>query len=361
MATVSDRNGVRPGAGGSSTPAGTADRLLSQYQRQKALGDTMKSLAEGDPRGIISKAAMGETSGDVGGYLLPYELQLGIDSHLQEYSLFHRHAWRQPMKTYTCQIPSFDLTSGNASGVTPLLGGFTLSYDQENTAEAESEPTFAGGQLVSRYIAAYCVVSNQLVADGGIALGAYLEQGFARVIAFAVERQCFVGTGVGTIMGVINSPATVSVARAGGSDISTTDMGNMMKALFPASYANSWWACNPSCMTKIAALASYQASSYFDTGSSILMGYLYGRPLMVTEKLPALGTAGDIVLFDPTMYALGTRSISIDYSKEVPSLWTNYQSVYRVVWRGDGQPMPKGTFTLADGATTSGCFVRLAA
>jgi HK97 family phage major capsid protein len=78
------------------------------------------------------------------------------------------------------------------------------------------------------------------------------------------------------------------------------------------------------------------------------IGWLAGFPVLVSEKLPALGTSGCVMLCDFSKYLLGTRQeLQIDVSPHVNFL--KNQMTWRVVWRGDGQPWLNNSITLADG------------
>jgi HK97 family phage major capsid protein len=85
---------------------------------------------------------------------------------------------------------------------------------------------------------------------------------------------------------------------------------------------------------------------------------LLGRPAFPTEKLPALGTTGDIVLIDPALYVIGDRmSVEIAASEHVNFL--KNQMTWRVVERVDGQPWMERPVTLQDGSTQVSPFVVL--
>ena len=82
--------------------------------------------------------------------------------------------------------------------------------------------------------------------------------------------------------------------------------------------------------------------------------------MYVTEKLPALNTAGDILLVDPTYYLIGDRSgVAIAYSEHYK--FVNDQGTWRFVKRVDGQPWVNAAITLQDGTRTVSPFVALAA
>ena len=85
---------------------------------------------------------------------------------------------------------------------------------------------------------------------------------------------------------------------------------------------------------------------------------LMGRPAIPTEKLPALGGTGDLLLIDPTLYVVGDRmQIEIAASEHVNFL--KNQMTWRFVERIDGRPWLDNAITLQDGSTQVSPFVVL--
>lgn len=326
---------------------------LSVSERRKSLARWCRETA--NPR---RKAAMAEYAGATGGYLVPPELYVGIDEKLKERKLFHKRAYHQPMGSHECWIPAFDLSASHATGASPLFAGLAPGWTTvEGQALDQSNPAFAGGKLVTRDLECYAAASNQLLDDGGEeALGAYLEEKFYQALAWGVERACFIGDGATMPAGVASSPATKVVTRAGSGTIAQADVANMVGALLPACFKNAVWGCSVSALAKVAALAFYSANNVRDEETD-LCGLLFARPLYVTENLPAVGTQGDLVLFDPTQYVLGERHVEVTASRH-PNFLAN-QTVFRLWWRGDGRLLPNGLATLADGTTTTGVAVAL--
>jgi HK97 family phage major capsid protein len=77
---------------------------------------------------------------------------------------------------------------------------------------------------------------------------------------------------------------------------------------------------------------------------------LLGRPLFVTEKLPVLGTAGDVLFVAPRQYTLGVRNrLQIDRSAHAG--FANDLDSWRGIVRATGEPSWRTVYTAADGTT----------
>ncbi len=332
--------------------------------RRKRLGEFAQCSFSTDPfqreRVAHCKSSMSEASGSGGGFLVPVELLVGVDACLAERGLFHRLAYQQPMVSRECDVPAFDLTVAHAAGDSPLFGGMTAAWQEELKKLPATAPAFSSAKLVASNLQATVNVSNQLMADGGEALGAYLERAFAELILWKVEYACFQGSGVGMPLGIVNAPATNQVARQTTNVVSQTDLANMEAGLIPAAYPDSVWACHPTVKSTLMLQANANWTVNMVPGDEHgLCGYIGGRPLYVSEKLPTLGSTGDICLFDPCLYVLGRRWLEICSTPWEPNAWNTFSTTFRIIWRGDGMPLPKGTCLLADNATTAGAFVAL--
>ena len=81
-------------------------------------------------------------------------------------------------------------------------------------------------------------------------------------------------------------------------------------------------------------------------------GVLLGWPIYTSEKVPALGTAGDLSLIDRKMYWVGRRSgLEIGLSEHF--LFDTDQLAIRAKIRNDGKPGQIAPFYLADGTQSN--------
>lgn len=304
----------------------------------------------------VRKAALNEESGTAGGYTLPPAMSLALLKSLVERSFVYPRALRVDMDTRVVQAPIFDL--GTVTNQSPFVGGMTWKWGSE-PAPTETDPVFASVDLTSWDLIGYTRVSNQVLEDAGPDAERLYVELFAMAAGFQAEYAFFQGTGSSNQMplGMINAPCAVKVARNTASQIKLVDVETMAGHLLPSGWANAVWAVNPSAIPQLGQLTGFvpNAWHYHERGAC---GFLNSRPVFPTEKLPALGGLGDLVLFDPSLYVVGTRTeVLVDASPH--SRFANYQTEFLVILRIDGKPLMNNSVTLADGSTTASMVVVL--
>ena len=161
---------------------------------------------------------------------------------------------------------------------------------------------------------------------------------------------------------MLNASATVAVTRAGATQVQFADVAGMWAKLLPHSWSRAVWAFSPSVVPQLLQLKDGANRAIFisiDQGATKSPNWsLLGRPAFPTEKLPALGTKGDLMLIDPTLYVVGDRmQIEIAASEHVHFL--KNQTTWRVIERVDGQPWLDNAITLQDASTQVSPFVVL--
>ena len=87
---------------------------------------------------------------------------------------------------------------------------------------------------------------------------------------------------------------------------------------------------------------------------------ILGRPLLFTEKVPALGSAGDLSFVDFNWYAIGDRS-SLHIESSVHAQFTSDTTVFRAIERVDGRSWLTSAITPANSSSTRSAFVALEA
>ena len=159
-------------------------------------------------------------------------------------------------------------------------------------------------------------------------------------------------------MGVIHSPCTVEVARAGVDAIVYADVLHMLDVFLGESKAV--WVINKACRSQIVSLQDAAGNSIFIQGNITkkIPDILLGIPIKWTYKVPALGTRGDIGLYDFSKYIIkDCFGPAFDKSKHVYFL--SNKTALKMFGNVDGKPWLKGTLTADDNVTEISPFVVL--
>jgi HK97 family phage major capsid protein len=200
----------------------------------------------------------------------------------------------------------------------------------------------------------YINLSRECIQDaGGIAAEVSSRMAFALGQTF--DAKILNGDGVACPLGVIHSDAAVVHARQTANQVMWDDITEMLARLHPAFVANAAWYVNPSVMPYLLQMSDASSRAiWMPNGSAAAAspGLLYGRPVFLTDKIPQVGSKGDVVLADLSMYAVGIRQqISVERSDSVE--WYADLVSLRTITRCDGRPLLDEKITPQNGSDLS--------
>ena len=322
-------------------------------------------MKDEDPKSHETKDMSGQ-SGAAGGFLIPAEFQATLMSAAAEASIVRRKATVIPMRRRQLDVPVLDQTATTA-GQPHWFGGLRFYWAEEASAKTESDAAFRQISLVAHKLIGYTRVSDELLDDSAISLEAFFSGplGFAGGVAWMEDYAFLRGNGAGQPLGIINAGATIVEPRAVANAIGVDDLADMLKDFLPSGRGE--WCISQSAMSQMIQLSGPAANpSYFwlpaltGPGQGSIPGYLFGFPVRWTEKLPTLGSQGDILLCDCAYYLIGDRQATTVESTKYDR-WVYDQTSWRVVHRVDGQPWLSAPLTLQDGTTQISPFVILGA
>jgi HK97 family phage major capsid protein len=291
-----------------------------------------------------------------GGFSVPTEFVAEmLDASLED-EIVRPLADVVPMSSSTKMVSGFD--SGSAAGGT-LYGGFTGQWVEEGGEITAKTPQMRRVQLTAKKLALLTQVSNELLADGD-GYGTQLEGALVKAIGWFLDTAFLTGTGAGQPLGVLHDPALITVAKEDGQAKQTIDYLNLTKMfarIHPASINRAVWVANATAIPQLLTL-----TIAVGTGGSVVpvltesngQFRMLTRPVLFTEKLPAVGTVGDILLADFSQYKIGLRQgMSVDRSSHAG--FTSNTTYVRGILRGDGQGKWGAPYTPAAGDTLSWC------
>lgn len=297
--------------------------------------------------------AYSENDPATGGFLVPEEMRAMIMSLAMEQSIMRSRATVVTMSSLTTSIPFVDATTHVGS----VFGGMVFYWIGESSTITATEARFGKVKLEANKLVGGARVPNELWADAA-ALTTWLEVAAPMGIAFYEDVAFLNGNGVDQPLGILKSPALVQFDRAANAALAPADVYGMYARMLPQSLGNAVWLVNQTSLPSVFGLAQAVGTggapvNILDITSTPTMTLL-GRPLIVTEKIPAFdnGAGNDLLFVDPTYYLIGDRQgVSLDYSEH--SRFMNDETELRVIERVDGRPWVQSAVTPLNGDPVS--------
>ena len=297
-----------------------------------------------------------------GGFLIPETMRSEIYDLVLEQSVVRPRASVITMGAGKMVLPYVDQTTHVGS----VFGGMSFSRVKESTSVTPTEAKFGRVTLDPTKLMGTARVPNELWADAP-ALSTWLMAALPRGLAFFEDLDFLVGDGGGDgPLGVLNAGAKITITAETSQTASTIVVDNVLKIfarVLPQSMGSGVWLANPTCLPQLMTL-----SIAVGTGGAPVMlvnfangpvPTLLNRPIIWTEKVPALGSAGCLSFMDFGFYLIGDRqALSVESSEH--SRFANDETELKAIVRNDGRPWIQSAMTPVNGDTLSP-FVELGA
>jgi len=245
-------------------------------------------------------------------------------------------------------------------------GGVLGYWAAEAETKTKSKPKFREMELKLKKVIGLCYATDEMLQDAAVLENRIMEI-YPEELAFLVDNSILSGTGVGMPLGILNSGATVSVAKEVGQAAATIVAENIDKM-----WARRWlggrnyvWIINQDTLPQLVALnrpvGTGGALVYSPPGGMSQAPYatLYGAPVIESEHAQTLGTVGDIILADLGQYQMIDKG-GVQSASSIHVQFVTDETVFRFVYRVDGQPKWDSALTPLNGSNTVSPFVTLA-
>jgi len=305
--------------------------------------------------GVVSKTkALQESDDTAGGFLVPEEFQAEVIRFATEAAVVRPRARIIPMTTNTKTLPKLDQSNYKFAGIDIHWEG------DEGEEKQESQPKFGRITLKVGKMIGLCPVSDDLLQDTPVNLANFLVAIFGEAIAYEEDKQFLTGNGMKKPLGIVNGGVSVNRETAG--KITYEDLKQMRETLPAWADAGAIWITTKAGLTEILDIKSgvYDGSGVDETkgfplflpGFSLaadLPKTILGYPYAVTDKLPAVGTKGDIILANLAAYYIGDKG-GLAVASSIHDRFRYDETTLRFVKRVDGQPALKNAFVVLDDA-----------
>lgn len=309
------------------------------------------------------RAAFSSTVPSEGGFLIPETLRAEILMVSLETAIVRPRARIIPMETLRVPFPAIDSTSN----VSSVYGGIVAYWTEEGAALTASQASFGRIVLDAKKLTAYTEVPNELVSDSIGSFQAFLDQMFPEAVGFYEDDAFLNGSGVGMPLGVFKGKGLITAAAEGGQLSGTIvweNLVHMYARMIPSSLSRAVWIVSPSCVPELATMAlsvgTGGSAIWLTNGQADVPLTILGRPVIISEKVPQLGQAGDVNFVDFGFYLVGDRQVMSAMSSPHYK-FQNDQTAYRIIERVDGRPWLQSAITPKNSGDTLSPYVSLAA
>lgn len=306
-----------------------------------------------------------------GGFLIPETLRSELLRVALETSVVRPRARVIPMETLRVPFPAIDSTTN----VNSVYGGIVGYWTEEGGQLTESQARFGRVVLEARKLTGFAKVPSELMQDSLVSFSTFINQMFPEALSFFEDTAFLTGDGVGKPLGVLNGNAAIPVTRTTANLVKFEDIINMYARMLPQSLSRAVWVVSNNVLPQLLNMRMVQQNvagtenvgaaspgMWLNGGQAIGAPpmTLMGLPIVVSEKVPALGSAGDISLIDFGFYLVGDRQAMQARQSEERYFETD-EIAFRIIERVDGRPWLQSAITPANGGSTLSPIVKLAA
>ncbi len=258
-----------------------------------------------------------------------------------------------------------------------VFGGITLSYVGETATRPESDAVMEEIEFKAVDMVGATSFSRDYIGDNFIAMDSVVTGMFGNAMAWMEDWMCINGPGNGVPQGYFNSSATIQGGGISGgatrelaNKITSGDLGWMLSHL--ADCPNPRFIAHRSTIPQLFILNNVSGTPVFQPNASIVQsdplsimsksnggkevyvkaGMLLGLPIFFSEKVPQLGTTGDISLVCPDQYGLAERE-GFEVGMSEHFYFSTDKIAYRFKKRHDARSLWRKPYTDTSGGPTS--------
>ena len=346
------------------------DQFLTFGEQLQAVIRAASPTGSRDPRLLETRAISGlnETVASEGGFLVQEDFASELIKSVFETGKLASRVRRIPISgpANSIKINGVD-ESSRATG--SRWGGIRMYWLEEAGEKTKSKPKFRQIELKLKKLIGLCYATDELLEDAG-ALEAVVKQAFMNEMGFMVDDAILNGTGAGQPLGILNCGSLVTQAKETGQDADTVIFENILEMwsrILPDSQPNSVWLINQNVTPQLGQLAvrvgTGGSAVYVPPGGATATPYatLFGRPVIPMEQCATVGDKGDIILGDFGNGYLWADKGGVKQDVSIHVRFVYDESVFRFVYRADGQCALNKPISAYKGTDTLSHFVTLAA
>lgn len=280
-------------------------------------------------------------TGQRGGFLVPTQFlnqiyEVGVEATIVRSRATVLPAGSSPDAEVT--MPALDQTGTNPAN---MFGGLEFEWIAEGGEKPATDANFREISWTPHELAGHVTVTDKLLRNAP-ALGAWLAQRMPTALLSAEDAAFITGSGIARPLGFINAPAAFAQTRATAGSVTYADLVEMDSRLLGDT---GIWVIAKGAKPVIKQIqdnsgGSPGVGSYVFAEGNLTLGVpdtLLGRPVVWTERAPALGQRGDISLVNLSEYIIKDGfGPMVSASEHVH--FTRNKTVVKIFTNVDGKP-----------------------
>lgn len=281
---------------------------------------------------LVERRTQQMKEGTAGGYMVPNQFSGNLLQVTPQTAIVRPRANVIPAGSppdASITMPALDQSA--AQGMT---GGVSVTWVEEGGAKGETGFKLKEVTLTPHEVAAYIIVTDKLLRNWGAA-GPTCETLLRKAIIAAEDMAFISGNGIGKPKGLVNQGAKLNVTRNTASDIKRADIDSMYTKIWEEG-GQYVWIASPTCKAKLMVMMD-ESSGFVWMGNyaSKEPANILGAPVIWSQRSPALGTEGDLMLVNLSYYLV--KDGSGPFVEASPhTYFTSNKTIIKAFWNVDG-------------------------
>ncbi len=248
-----------------------------------------------------------------------------------------------------------------------VYGGVQAFWASEAATVNASKPKFFETKIDLDKLMAFIYITDEAMEDMPFMSG-LMNNAMALAANRLLEGSVVDGDGVGKPLGILNAPNLVSVPKESSQTDKLTfkNIARMYGRILPRCKTNAVWLMHPDLAEELPFLnlpiGTGGVPVYLPPTGAAATPYatLYGKPIIETDHMAAIGEKGDIGLFDLKEYML-LRKGTVKQDMSIHVEFLTAQNCFRLQLRAGGAPKGKSAVKLKHSSVLRSPFVVLEA
>lgn len=248
-----------------------------------------------------------------------------------------------------------------------VYGGVQAYWASEAATVNASKPKFFETKIDLDKLMAFIYITDEAMEDMPFMSG-LMNNAMALAANRLLEGSVVDGDGVGKPLGILNAPNLVAVPKESSQTDKLTfkNIARMYGRILPRCKTNAVWLMHPDLAEELPFLnlpiGTGGVPVYLPPTGAAATPYatLYGKPIIETDHMAAIGQKGDIGLFDLKEYML-LRKGTVKQDMSIHVEFLTAQNCFRLQLRAGGAPKGKSAVKLKHSSVLRSPFVVLEA